>query len=55
MTAPFLDHLDSQALHHIIALRQTQPVQRALVNAQGWWVLHDEDGKPVTRHRVDAL
>ena len=43
----FLDHLDSQALHHIIALRQSQPVQRALVNAQGWWVLHDEDGKPV--------
>ena len=42
----FLDHLDSQALHHIMALRQTQPVQRALVNAQGWWV-HDEDGKPV--------
>ena len=43
----FLDHLDQQQLHHIIALRQNQPLQRALVNAEGWWVLHDEQGKPV--------
>ena len=31
----FLDHLDQQQLHHIIALRQNQPLQRALVNAEG--------------------
>ena len=43
----FLDHLDSQPMHHIIALRQNQPLQRALVSADGWWSLHDEDGKPV--------
>ena len=43
----FLDHLDQQQLHHIIALRQNQPLQRALVNAEGWWVLQDARGKPV--------
>jgi len=43
----FLDHLDQQKLHHIIAQRQNQPLQRALVSAEGWWVLHDEKGKPV--------
>jgi hypothetical protein len=43
----FLDHLDEIRLHHIIALRMTQPVQRALVDAGGWWPLHDEAGKPV--------
>ena len=43
----FLDHLDQQRLHHIIALRQNQPLQRALVDADGWWVLQDEHGKPV--------
>jgi hypothetical protein len=43
----FLDHLDQQQLHHIIALRQNQPLQRALVDARGWWVLQDEHGKPV--------
>ena len=43
----FLDQLDRQQMHHIIALRQNQPLQRALVNAQGWWVLHDAQGKPV--------
>lgn len=43
----FLDHLDQQQLHHIIALRQIQPLQRALVNAKGWWGLQDERGKPV--------
>ena len=32
---------------HIIAMRQTQPLQRALVNAQGWWVLQDKKGQPV--------
>lgn len=43
----FLDHLDQQQMHYIIALRQNQPLQRALVNAEGWWVLQDEQGKPV--------
>jgi hypothetical protein len=43
----FLDHLDQHSLHHIIALRQNQPLQRALVNATGWWGLHEEDGTPV--------
>ena len=43
----FLDHLDQQQIHHIIALRMNQPVQRALVDAGGWWALHDEEGKPV--------
>lgn len=45
--AAFLDHLDQQQLHHIIARRMNQPLQRALVSAEGWWVLHDEKGKPV--------
>jgi len=43
----FLEHLDEQHIHHIIALRQTQPLQRALVSAEGWWVLQDEHGKQV--------
>lgn len=43
----FLDHLDQQQMHHIIALRQNQPLQRALISANGWWVLQDEHGKPV--------
>jgi len=38
----FLDHLDQQGMHHVIALRQTQPLQRALVGAQGWWRLNKE-------------
>lgn len=45
--AAFLAHLDERSLHHIIALRQTQALQRALVHAEDWWVLHDEKGKPV--------
>lgn len=43
----FLEYLDQRQIHHIIALRMNQPVQRALVNAEGWWVLHEEAGKPV--------
>jgi Transposase DDE domain group 1 len=59
----FLDHLEQQPtpqrLHYIIALRQNQPLQRALVNANGWWVLQDERGTPVegielTRFRCQA-
>jgi hypothetical protein len=43
----FLDHLNEQGIHHIIALRQTQPLQRALVSAHGWWVLQGDDGQAV--------
>jgi Transposase DDE domain group 1 len=59
----FLDHLDQQPapqrLHYIIALRQNQPLQRALVNATGWWPLQGDDGKTVegielTRFRYQA-
>ena len=31
----------------IIALRQNQPLQRALVNAQGWWPLLADKGERV--------
>ena len=34
-------------MHYIIALRQNQPLQRALVNTEGWWVLRDEDGREI--------
>ena len=43
----FLEHLEAMKVHHIIALRQTQPIQRALVNASGWWALRDERDRPV--------
>lgn len=43
----FLDHLDGLSMHYIIALRQNQLLQRALVNIQGWWPLRDEDGKEI--------
>ena len=44
----FLDSLEERQMHYVIALRQNQPLQRALVDAQDWWVLHDEAGKPVS-------
>jgi hypothetical protein len=47
----FLTHLESEQLHYVIALRQTQPLQRALVEASleghGWWGLMDDKNKPV--------
>ena len=43
----FLAHLDEQRTSYVIALRQNQPLQRALVNAGHWWPLHDEQGRPV--------
>ena len=43
----FLDSLEERQMHYVIALRQNQPLQRALVDEQDWWVLHDEAGKPV--------
>jgi hypothetical protein len=46
----FLEDLKRQNLHYIIALRQNQPMQRALLDAQGWWPLCDEQG-----HRVEGI
>ena len=43
----FLDPLDQQPFHYIVALRQNQPLQRALVDSHGWWALQDEHGKSV--------
>ena len=47
----FLEHLEQEKLHYIIALRQTQPLQRALVDAasegHGWWSLVDDKGTAV--------
>jgi hypothetical protein len=37
----FLCKLEEQKTSHIIALRLNQPLQRALVNAQGWWSIDD--------------
>jgi hypothetical protein len=37
----FLAELEQKALHHIIALRLNQPLQRALVEQRGWWTLDD--------------
>ena len=37
----FLEELEQKKLHHIIALRLNQPVQRALVNQHAWWTLDD--------------
>jgi hypothetical protein len=48
----FLEHLEQENLHYVIALRQTQPLQRALVDAslqgKGWWGLVDDAGKVVS-------
>ncbi len=45
----FLEVLEAKQLHYTIALKQTQPLQRALVNAccdgNGWWPLVDECGQ----------
>ena len=43
----FLGDLEGRALHYVIALRQHQDVQRALVDQQGWWALTDEEGRTV--------
>lgn len=37
----FLCKLETSATSHIIALRLNQPLQRALVDAQGWWTIDD--------------
>ena len=41
----FLEDLEERKMHYVIALRQTQPLQRALINnTQGWWPLRDDKG-----------
>jgi hypothetical protein len=58
----FLEHLEEENLHYVIALRQTQPLQKALVDAclqGGWWGLRDDKGRTVpgielTRFRYKA-
>ena len=37
----FLDHLEQKNLSYSVALKLTAPLQRALVDAQGWWTLDD--------------
>ena len=37
----FLCKLETSATSHIIALRLNQPLQRALVDAQGWWAIDE--------------
>jgi len=37
----FLQELEGKRLHYIIALRLNQPLQRALVDERGWWMLDD--------------
>ena len=37
----FLDDLEQRQMSHIIALRLNQPLQKALVDVRGWWVLDD--------------
>jgi DDE family transposase len=37
----FLEELEQKQLHHIIALRLNQPLQRALVDQRGWWMLDE--------------
>ncbi|MHB8254122.1 MAG: transposase [Acidiferrobacter sp.] len=34
----FLQKLEQKELHHVIALRLNQPLQRALVESPGWWM-----------------
>ena len=37
----FLQKWEQKELHHIIAMRLNQPLQRVLVEASGWWMLDD--------------
>lgn len=41
------DHLEEKQICYIIALRQNQPLQSALANADDWWVLQNENGKVI--------
>jgi hypothetical protein len=37
----FLSELEARGMPHIIALKLNQPLQRALVDQSGWWLLDD--------------
>lgn len=37
----FLDDLEKRQMRHVVALRLNQPLQRALVEQRGWWLLDD--------------
>lgn len=37
----FLQELEAKPLHYLIALRLNQPLQRALFDQRGWWILED--------------
>ena len=37
----FLDHLEEQGLNYIIALKQHAPLHKALIDAQGWWLIDE--------------
>ena len=43
----FLYHLEHQKMYYVIALGQNRKLQPALVEANGWWVLQDENCKPI--------
>ncbi|MBC3884517.1 hypothetical protein [Undibacterium griseum] len=51
----FLENLEWQNLNYIIALLQTHPLQRALVDARGWWTLLDEQGDIVLKALNSAV
>ena len=48
----FLDELEHKELSYIIALRLNQPLQRALSNHQGWWLL--DEGIELTSFEYQA-
>jgi hypothetical protein len=37
----FLGDLEKRQMRHVVALRLNQPLQRALVEQRGWWLLDD--------------
>ena len=37
----FLEHVEGKGLDYIIALKQNAPLQKALIDAQGWWMIDD--------------
>jgi hypothetical protein len=37
----FLNDLDRRNMHYLISLRLNQPLQSALADETGWWVLDD--------------
>jgi hypothetical protein len=51
----FLECVEAKALHYIVAMRLTQPIQRVLVNEQGWWPLLDDKQRPVEGIELSRL